>query len=47
VIIAPPDDDWLYHPYDGGADVIAASSDARDVLRTRFAAWLSSHPSGL
>lgn len=32
VIIIPPDADCLYHPYDGGADVIAGSPQARDEL---------------
>jgi hypothetical protein len=47
MIIVPPSGAWLYHPYDGGADVIAPSPHARDALRARFEAWLSTHPSGL
>jgi hypothetical protein len=47
VIIGPDDLRWLYHPYDGGADVIAASPDQRDQLKAEFSAWLSSHPDGL
>ena len=47
VTIAPPDLRWLYHPYDGGADVIAPSPTERDALRDRHADWLSAHPSGL
>ncbi|NRQ32554.1 hypothetical protein HII36_11990 [Nonomuraea sp. NN258] len=47
VIIAPLDLRWLYGPYDGGADVIAATSHDRDVLKSRYADWLSSHPSGM
>jgi hypothetical protein len=46
-IIAPPDLRWLYHPYDGGADVIAPTAHDRDVLKDRHADWLSVHPSGL
>jgi hypothetical protein len=38
---------WLYHPYDGGADVIAASPGHRDQLRRAHADWLSAHRSGL
>ncbi|WP_437571867.1 DUF3885 domain-containing protein [Sorangium sp. So ce542] len=38
---------WLYHPYDGGADVIAPTRDERDRLATEFSAWLSNHPLGL
>lgn len=37
----------LHHPYDGGADVILATTDERDRLRSRHAEWLSSEPSGL
>jgi hypothetical protein len=47
MIIVPPSGSWLYHPYDGGADVIAESRRARDALRERFRAWLSTHPTGL
>ncbi|XXR59657.1 hypothetical protein WME83_06925 [Sorangium sp. So ce385] len=38
---------WLYHPYDGGADVIAPTQDERSLLATEFSAWLSNHPLGL
>ncbi|WP_432871737.1 DUF3885 domain-containing protein [Microbispora rosea] len=47
VIIAPLDLRWLYHPYDGGADVIAPTAHDRDVLKNRHADWLSTHPAGL
>jgi hypothetical protein len=47
VIIAPPDLRWLYHPYDGGADVIAPTADDRDGLKERHRDWLSAHPAGL
>lgn len=46
VIIAPPDLRWLYHPYDGGADVIAETMQERDALKARHPDWLSTHPSG-
>jgi hypothetical protein len=38
---------WFYHPYDGGADVIAATVDQRDQLRREDQEWLSAHPAGL
>jgi len=47
VIIADPDWHWLYHPYDGGADVIASTPAQRDALRERHADWLSTDPTGL
>ncbi|MER5327113.1 DUF3885 domain-containing protein [Streptosporangium roseum] len=46
-IIAPLDLRWLYHPYDGGADVITPTARDRDVLKNRHADWLSTHPAGL
>lgn len=39
--------DWVYAPYDGGADVIAPTVEARDALRERFSAWLSPRTDGL
>ncbi len=47
VIIADTDLRWLYHPYDGGADVIAATVAERDVLRDKYSDWLSARPDGL
>jgi hypothetical protein len=47
VIVGPSDLRWLYHPYDGGADVIASSPEERDRLRADFSDWLSSHPRGV
>ena len=38
---------WLFHPYDGGADLIASSAIERDQLKTRFKEWLSPRPDGL
>lgn len=38
---------WLFHPYDGGMDVIAASLPQRDELAARFAGWLSHRADGL
>ncbi|MEU6145871.1 hypothetical protein ABZ848_36705 [Streptomyces sp. NPDC047081] len=37
----------LYHPYDGGADVVLTTPEERDRLRERHRGWLSSHPCGL
>lgn len=47
VVLCPPTLEWLYHPYDGGCDVIAPDRAAVELLRTRHADWLSSDPSGL
>lgn len=47
VILAPTDLEWLYHPYDGGADVIAPTRRCRDELRDVPRDWLSKHSEGL
>jgi hypothetical protein len=47
VIITTAAIDWLYAPYDGGADVIATTSGHRDQLRRAHQDWLSAHPSGM
>jgi hypothetical protein len=47
VIIADRDLTWLYHPYDGGADLIAATPADHDHLREQHPDWLSRHPAGL
>lgn len=47
VIISPPGAEWLYHPYDGGADVIAPDPSVRDALRLRHAEWLPTSAKGL
>lgn len=47
VVIAPTDLAWLYHPYDGGADVLLPTREGRDALRDRHRGWVSAHPLGL
>jgi hypothetical protein len=47
VIISTQELDWLYHPYDGGADVIAPSREDRDALKRKFRDWLPTNPAGL
>ena len=47
IIIAPPDLAWLYHPYDGGADVIARHKGERDILMRRHSDWLPANAYGL
>ncbi|MDA1386248.1 DUF3885 domain-containing protein [Glycomyces lechevalierae] len=43
-IITDPGARWLFHPYDGGMDVIAPTAADRDALRDRHQDWLSKHP---
>jgi hypothetical protein len=47
VLIAGADLSWLYHPYDGGADVITPTAPDREALAHRHHDWLSTHPNGL
>jgi hypothetical protein len=47
IVITTAEMGWLYHPYDGGADIIAASPVHRDQLRRAHTDWLSAHRSGL
>jgi hypothetical protein len=47
VMILTRDLSWIYHPYDGGADVIAPTTAERDQLRAQFASWLSHRSDGL
>ncbi|WP_043511785.1 MULTISPECIES: hypothetical protein [unclassified Actinoplanes] len=47
VLVADPGLRWLYHPYDGGMDVMLSTTAERDALRDRHQDWLSSHPGGL
>jgi hypothetical protein len=47
VLIADVELRWLYHPYDGGMDVILPSTAEREALRDRHRAWLSAHRLGL
>lgn len=46
-IIGGPELEWLYCPYDGGADIFLPTAVERDALRARHADWLSLHPGGL
>ena len=36
----------VYHPYDGGADIVMHSTERRDEIKQNHANWLSKHPDG-
>lgn len=36
----------VFHPYDGGADIILQSEEARNKLKQKYQGWLSQHPEG-
>lgn len=46
LFLAPPDARWLYHPYAGGADVIAAPEVIAQ-LRAAHPDWLPTNATGL
>lgn len=46
IMIVCPSKGVVFHPYDGGADVILASTEQRDRLKEKYNEWLSSHPKG-
>jgi hypothetical protein len=46
VMMVPPDLTWMIHPYDGGVDVITRTPEECGILRAKYRAWLSTHPSG-
>ncbi len=46
VMIINMEHKWLYHPYDGGADIILVSKEERDILKSKYKMWLSNHPAG-
>jgi hypothetical protein len=47
VLLAGVNQNCLYHPYDGGADIILESKSARDWKKKQYAAWLPKNPQGL
>lgn len=46
VMVVDPGCKWLFHPYDGGMDLILESPAARDRIKSAHADWLSLRPDG-
>jgi hypothetical protein len=46
IMIICPSKGFVFHPYDGGADVVLKSEEERDRLKALYHEWLSSHPDG-
>jgi len=46
IMIIRPDKAVVFHPYDGGADIVLASTKQRDQLKERHHEWLSEHSDG-
>jgi len=47
IIVTNESADWLYAPYDGGADVLARNVAERDRLKVKYSGWLSQRSDGL
>jgi hypothetical protein len=47
VLFVDPQEHLIYHPYDGGADLILPNSAMRDQLKSHYHEWLSSRPDGM
>lgn len=37
----------VYHPYDGGADIFMKDELKRNLVKSKYSSWLSTHPLGL
>jgi hypothetical protein len=46
ILVVLPKNRSVFHPYDGGADIIATSEEAKEELKDKYKAWLSRHPEG-
>ncbi len=38
---------WIYHPYDGGADILMSIPSERAKIAREYEEWVSKHPEGL
>ena len=47
VMLLSPEKNFVYHPYDGVADIIFKDSILRDKYKEKYRHWLSNHPKGL
>ncbi|MBN9631727.1 MAG: hypothetical protein J0I18_14115 [Actinobacteria bacterium] len=47
LLVAPPSLEWIYAPYDGGADILFTDLSRRGTLAAAHSDWLSPRPDGL
>jgi hypothetical protein len=47
VLVIGQEQKCVYHPYDGGGDIIVRNDEARTVLKQMFSAWLPPRADGL
>lgn len=46
IMIISPSKGFVFHPYDGGADVVLESTEKRDQIKEKHKEWLSARPDG-
>lgn len=46
IMIICPRKGIVFHPYDGGADIVLPTTEKREQLKVKYHQWLSSHPEG-
>ena len=46
IMVINPTLGWVFHPYDGGADVILQNESKMQQLKNKFKGWLSAYASG-
>jgi hypothetical protein len=47
IMLFSTEQNFVYHPYDGGADIICQNSVLKDKYKEKYKDWLSKHPKGL
>jgi hypothetical protein len=47
ILVIGQEQNCVYHPYDGGGDIIVRNDEARTALKQMFSAWLSPKADGL
>jgi len=47
ILVVGQEQKFVYHPYDGGGDIIVRNDDERQALKQMFSAWLSPTAYGL
>jgi len=47
ILVIGQEQKCVYHPYDGGGDIIVRNDEARTALKQMFSAWLSPRADGL
>ncbi len=46
IMLINPKQQWVFHPYDGGVDVIVKNEQEKNLLKAKFSDWLSPRDDG-